>query len=222
MRLRPAEPRINRVLSPARLDQLMESFGLSLTGPQNATLLAYLDLLLRWNRKINLIGPSTAEECITRHFAESLYLTRSVDLRGQLLDIGSGAGFPGLALKILAPELEVVLLEPIAKKRAFLKEVVRACEFGGVSVLGQRIEAVSKGLAGPTFDFVTARAVGGLGSLAKGAAFAVSPGGKLCLWLGHEQAAEIEAWGRSFQWARPIAIPSSREREIWVGSLASR
>ncbi|MGH9403017.1 MAG: 16S rRNA (guanine(527)-N(7))-methyltransferase RsmG, partial [Terriglobia bacterium] len=85
----------------------------------------YLGLLLRWNEKINLTAIRTPEECVTRHFAESLFLARHEQLNGRLLDIGSGAGFPGLALKVAVPELAVTLLEPVAKKRAFLKEVVR-------------------------------------------------------------------------------------------------
>ena len=86
------------MLSEARARTLLEPFQLNLTSEQVRDLLTYLELLLSWNRRINLTGVRSAEECITRHFGESLYLARSVPLEGRLLDIGSGAGFPGLAL----------------------------------------------------------------------------------------------------------------------------
>ena len=213
LRLPPGGPRIDHVLPPPRLNQLLEPFGLSLTAPQTETLMVYLELLLRWNRRINLIGPASGEDCITRHFGESLYLRH-----GMLLDIGSGAGFPGLALKIVAPDLQVTLLEPTAKKRAFLKEVMRVCRFAGVTVFGERLEGFASGLQEPAFDFSTARAVGGLKGLIRSAALCLKPGGKLCLWLGCEQASEVQASGAGYQWEDLMAIPLSRERVIIVGT----
>src|SRR3970040_314440 len=103
-------PKIVLVISRPRITELLEPFGLSITAEQTDRLLAYLELLIRWNSKINLVGPASNEECVTRHFGESLFLQRWVDLNGSLLDIGSGAGFPGLALKIVCPGLEVTLL----------------------------------------------------------------------------------------------------------------
>src|SRR3990172_6627889 len=120
------------MLSVSRVSNLLEPFGLDLHRHQIEQVRAYLELLMRWNQRINLTAIRTPEGCATRHFGESLYLARWVELRGKLLDIGSGAGFPGLALKICSPELAVTLLEPVAKKRAFLKEVARACGFSEV------------------------------------------------------------------------------------------
>ena len=128
------------MLDETRLRQLLEPFGLDLSSTQLGQTLAYLHLLLHWNQKINLTAIRNPEECVTRHFGESLFLARHVQLRGDLLDIGSGAGFPGLALKIASPEIPVTLLEPVAKKRAFLKEVARVCGFHQVAVRGERLE----------------------------------------------------------------------------------
>src|SRR5579863_6673365 len=118
----------------------LEKFGITLEPRQLGQLAAYLRLLLRWNRSINLTAVRDPQEVVTRHFAESMYLARFEALRGSLLDVGSGAGFPGLPLKIAVPELAVVLLEPIAKKRAFLKEVARECELRDVEVSGSRLQ----------------------------------------------------------------------------------
>src|ERR1039458_3252543 len=121
------EPFLNRELTPAQLDQIS----------------TYIDLLQRWNARINLTAIRDPEEAVTRHFGESLFLARHVPLQGSLLDIGSGAGFPGLALKIVFPDLSVTLLEPVTKKRAFLKEAARVCGFTQVTVRGQRLEALA-------------------------------------------------------------------------------
>jgi hypothetical protein len=125
---------IPAVVDQTRLHQLLQPFGLDLTPEKAEKTLAYLTLLLRWNQKINLTAIRDPEECVTRHFGESLFIARHMQLHGSLLDIGSGAGFPGLALKIAFPEISTTLLEPVAKKRAFLKEAARTCGFDKVNV----------------------------------------------------------------------------------------
>ena len=107
------------MVDETRLRELLQPYGLELSSFQAGQILSYLNLLLRWNQKINLTAIRDPEECVTRLFGESLFLARRLELYGHLLDIGSGAGFPGLALKIVFPDIFVTLLEPIAKKRAF-------------------------------------------------------------------------------------------------------
>lgn len=205
------------MLTPVRISALLEPFGLELTSAQLDHLATYLGLLLRWNQRINLTAIRTPEECVTRHFGESLYLARRYELQGSLLDIGSGAGFPGLALKLIFPELAVTLLEPSAKKRAFLKEVVRACGFGGVEVRGERLEEFANCFSGPSFDAATVRAVGRLERLIPLAATCLKPGGRLCLWLSREQRRQLVGPGGPLGWEPPIPVPLAREREILVG-----
>ena len=132
--------RSEKFLEVTELRRLLIPFGLELTSRQVEQMTIWMELLIRWSAKINLTTIRTPEEIVTRHFAESMYLAKFLALRGRLLDVGSGAGFPGLALKIIEPQLHVVLLEPVGKKRAFLKEVVRECGFESVEVLGDRIE----------------------------------------------------------------------------------
>ena len=98
----PASPQLDE----STLRRLLEPFGLSLSNHQSGQVSAYLELLLRWNRRINLTALRDPHACVQRHFGESLYLGRWVELKGKLLDIGSGAGFPGLCLKIIFPELD--------------------------------------------------------------------------------------------------------------------
>jgi 16S rRNA (guanine527-N7)-methyltransferase len=201
------------MLSEARARSLLKPFELNLTSEQMRELLTYLELLLSWNRKINLTAVRSAEECLTRHFGESLYLARWVELEGRLLDIGSGAGFPGLALKIAFPQLSITLLEPVAKKRAFLKEVARTCAMHSVEVRPQRLEEFET--PSRLFDTATARAVGQLEQLVPQAARCLLPGGRLFLWISHDQAPHLRH--QLIDWQQPIVVPLGPQREIWIG-----
>jgi 16S rRNA (guanine527-N7)-methyltransferase len=205
------------VLGETRLQQLLEPFGLRLSSLQADQILAYLLLLLRWNQKINLTAIRDPEECVTRHFGESLFLARHTQLHGQLLDIGSGAGFPGLALKIAFPEISATLLEPVAKKRAFLKEAVRACGFRQVDVRAERLEDMVRATPAPAFDFATMRAVGNLEVLVPLAALCLKPKGNLLLWLTQDQAAGLASIESGLTWSEPLPIPLTRTGEIWRG-----
>lgn len=202
------------MLSENKIHGLLQPFGITLSQPQIGSLIVYLNLLLRWNEKINLTAIRRPEECVTRHFGESLLLACHEQLTGCLLDIGSGAGFPALALKLVFPELQVTLLEPVAKKRAFLKEVVRACAFSGVEVRGERLQDLKKEVS---YDTITMRAVGP--GLVKEAVAYLKPSGKAYLWLSKTQAQELVQLGSGMEWGPPIEIPESHERIILPGSL---
>lgn len=200
-----------------RLRKLLEPFGLDLSSVQQEQILAYLQLLLRWNEKINLTAVRDPEECVTRHFGESLFIAGHYQLQGDLLDIGSGAGFPGLALKIVFPGISVTLLEPVAKKRAFLKEAVRVCGFTQVEVRGERLEALASANPLQVFNFSTMRAVGNLELLVPLAARCLNPGGNLLLWLSQDQAAGLADIESGLTWSKPLPIPLTRTGEIWQG-----
>lgn len=202
------------MLSEDKIYDLLKPFGITLTQSQIENLIVYLNLLMRWNEKINLTAIRRPEECVTRHFGESLLLARYKQLTGRLLDIGSGAGFPALALKLVFPKLQVTLLEPVAKKRAFLKEVARACAFSGVEVRGERLEDLKRETL---YDTITMRAVGA--DLVQEAVTHLKPLGKAYLWLSKTQAQELVEMGSCLEWGTPIEIPETRERIILPGSL---
>ena len=213
-------------MDESKIRLLLKPFRLELTSTQLAQVQVYLALLLRWNRAVNLTSIREPDEIIPRHFGESMFLTAHCRLRGTLLDVGSGAGFPGLALKIAEPELGAILLEPVAKKRAFLKEVARECRIVGVEVRGERVEEFCRG-TGVGVDSMTARAVGAFQNLLSSASRCLRrDGGELYLWLTRSEGKELlreQATGmRGFKWEQPISIPLSREREIWIGSIVSR
>ena len=117
----------------------------------------YLKELIRWNEKMNLTAIETETEIISKHFLDSLAAFKLFDPRPglRILDVGSGAGFPGMILKMQAPDLSVTLLEPSTKKAAFLHHLVGILGVTGVNIKTTRIED----LQGGVFDLVTCRAL---------------------------------------------------------------
>ncbi len=114
----------------------------------------YLTLLLRWNERMNLTSVRDARQIVSRHFGESLFLARLLQGSGSLLDLGSGAGFPGLPIQLWHPGLRVTLAESHGKKAAFLREAVRTLRLA-TEVWGDRAERLREG----GYDCVVLRAV---------------------------------------------------------------
>src|SRR5689334_19930988 len=208
---------MDTMLDESRARILLEPFDLRLSSDQIRQILVYLELLRRWNPRINLTAVRSAEEALTRHFGESLILSRLTKIEGNLLDIGSGAGFPGLALQVVFPGVATTLLEPVAKKRAFLKEVVRSCGFESVEVRPERLHEFVATARCERFSAITARAVGHFYQLVPEAIKVLNPGGKLYLWVGHKQGNDLLQSCGDVEWGSPIPIPLGREREIWTG-----
>ena len=120
-----------------------------------AKLGVYLDLLTRWNKQMNLTAVRRPEDIVRRHFGESLFLASRLRGTGALLDLGSGAGFPGIPIQLLHPELDVTLAESQGKKASFLREVVRVLQLPSKVVAAR----VLRPIAGLRLDVVTLRAV---------------------------------------------------------------
>lgn len=137
--------------------------SLGVTPEQQIKLDIYEATLLKWQASINLISPQTVTDVKTRHFADSIQLAKYLPESGdRLFDIGSGAGFPGMVLALLRPDLQVSLVESNTKKCSFLKHVSRETQ-ADVTVLNKRIEDVfTSDLA---VDVVTARALASLSDL---------------------------------------------------------
>src|ERR1700737_3361241 len=116
-------------------------------------------ILLTWKAKVNLTALRDPVEILYRHFCESMFAANAVPLEtGRLADVGSGAGFPGLALKIIRPKLEVFLIESNVKKATFLAEVVRELGLTDMHVLVSRYEELGDEIS--PLDFVCSRALG--------------------------------------------------------------
>jgi 16S rRNA (guanine527-N7)-methyltransferase len=190
-------------------------------SPQTLTQLqSYLDLLLRWNARMNLTAVRDPEHIVTRHFGESLFAARvllgDVTNRAQdcsVVDVGSGAGFPGIPIKLYAPEIELTLIESHGKKATFLREVVRTLGLKGPEVFCGRAEQWGK-----TADVVTLRAVEQFERTLPIAAGLVGVKGKLCLLLGAGQVPIAKKiLGAAWTWEKPEVVPQSNERVVLLG-----
>jgi 16S rRNA (guanine527-N7)-methyltransferase len=131
------------------------SFGLDLKDDVLARLVGHYELLVKWNAKINLTRIVDPSEASRFHYLESLWVSERLDSPARLVDVGSGAGFPGVPLAIVRPETPVMLLEPNAKKATFLRECVRSLQLRNVRVVAERfhVERVTRD------DVIVSRAV---------------------------------------------------------------
>ncbi len=203
-------------LGDRQIQGALSPFGILPSPEQLEMIRRYIALLLEWNEKISLTGLSDPVEIVARHFGESWYLSKFLSLEtGRLADIGAGAGFPGLALKILWPKLDLTLVEQNKKKSAFLAEAIRVLSLSGCSVVSSAYEdwPISMG----SLDFISARALGQYPRLLKWAAAALKQGGSLILWLGDEESNLLQS-KLGWSWKLPERIPGSLRRQILVGS----
>jgi len=186
--------------------------NLDLTPEQTDRLLDFMAELRRWNRKINLIGPARPPEDLVLHLLDSLaplpYLPAG-PLR--LLDLGSGAGLPGLVLKILRPDWTVTLAEARAKRAAFLRQAGRLLRLDGLEVIQARLGPDHPEPPRRDFDLVTARAFGPLTELLPLAAPFLKTGGRLLAYKGpkadREPAAALNAEGFQLESRQDFRLP---------------
>ena len=137
----------------------INQLGITLTKHQEEQLEMYYQLLVHYNQHMNLTGITEKDMVYLKHFYDSLTLVKIANLtQGKLLDVGTGAGFPGLVLAIAFPKLDVTLLDSNNKKIAFLKECTQKLQLSNVTIIYDRAENYTR-LHREEFDFVTSRAV---------------------------------------------------------------
>jgi len=219
----------------ARIAELLRPFleanstPFSESGALYERISTYIDMLVHWNSRINLTAIRDPEQIVSRHFGESLFaahhLFPSVSpvspvppvVKGfdpatnrfisgtRVADLGSGAGFPGLPIKLWAPEITLTLIESNEKKAVFLREVVRALTLTDVNIYNARAET----LPPSTFDVVTMRAVERLNLALPIAAALLAPAGRLALLISSHQLDRIRRAVPKLQWDVPIPVPGS-------------
>ena len=141
------------------LSKCASGLGISVPGDQLHLLGIYLDELWEWNEKMNLTGLSSRQGIIRELLVDSLLPSAFLPERGRLLDIGSGAGFPGIPLKINKSGIEVHLIEANSRKANFLRQVIRAAKLTGIEVIRGRVESEGTNLHPDGYHIITARAV---------------------------------------------------------------
>ena len=142
----------------------LKELNIEITPEKLEQLNKYYNLLIEWNEKINLTSITKKEDVYLKHFYDSLTLNKSIDLNSvsTLCDIGTGAGFPGLVLKIMFPHLKITLLDSLNKRTEFLKLVITELKLTDIEVINSRAEEYKNR---EFFDIVTARAVAPLNIL---------------------------------------------------------
>lgn len=138
----------------------LNKLGIELTSTQENQLEMYYNLLIEWNTKMNLTGIIEKKSVYLKHFYDCITLIKAIDLTKNLkiVDVGSGAGFPGLVLKIVFPNLDVVLVDALNKRINFLNHVIESLKLENIEAIHDRIENYAKNNL-EVFDLVTCRAV---------------------------------------------------------------
>jgi 16S rRNA (guanine527-N7)-methyltransferase len=223
-----------------------ESAVLSPTQLQNIS--TYIDILQHWNTRINLTAIRNGEEIVTRHFGESLFVARhlfpphpvsssvppvpsvlkdfdfevaeaqSPKAKARVADVGSGAGFPGIPIKLWAPNISLTLIESNQKKATFLREIARALTLTNINIQNTRAQA----LPPSTFNVVTLRAVERLAEVLPVATQLLAPAGRLALLIASSQLDTTTSTLPQLSWQAPIPIPQSQSRLLVLGRLSTK
>jgi 16S rRNA (guanine527-N7)-methyltransferase len=203
-------------LSKQTIRNALGEFSVVVSEEQVLKIQQYMKILQTWNEKLNLTAIRDPLDMLYRHFCESMYAGVSVPVeRGRLADVGSGAGFPGLPLKILRPDLQVFLVESNIKKATFLTEVIRELELTDARVLVRRYEELGEEVA--PLDLVCSRAIGELGALLEWAGSKQVAARQVILWIGSSDLDELRRI-RTWEWREPIIVPHSMRRLLLVGT----
>lgn len=167
--------------------------GFELSDNQLAQFDKYKELLLFWNEKMNLTAITQSDEVDTKHFVDSLYGLKFMQSAKSIIDVGTGAGFPGLPLKILKPELSLTLLDSLNKRLNFLKEVADTLNLKDVTFVHSRAEdgGIKTSPLRESFDVAVSRAVANLSVLAEYCLPYVKVGGVFLAYKGGDADNEL-------------------------------
>lgn len=140
----------------------LEKLGITLTSYQQEQLKKFYHLLISWNEKINLTRITSENEVYLKHFYDSLTITKVIDLNkvNTLCDVGTGAGFPGIVLKIVYPNLKITLVDALQKRVKYLNEIIKELDLSDIVAIHSRGEDLKE-----KYDVVTARAVANITKL---------------------------------------------------------
>ena len=209
---------IANLISLERIAELLPRFvgTAPLTDSQVSAIRIYIELLLKWNSKLNLTAIRDPEEIVSRHFGESLFAARQLfpaaDSHESVIDVGSGAGFPGLPLKLWSQNIDLTLIESNQRRATFLREVIRTLDLRLAVVLSQRAESVSL-----RADFVTLRAVERFERVLPAAFGLLKPRGRIAILIGEAQVDLAQSILPDVEWKDSMPIPSSKSRRLLIG-----
>jgi 16S rRNA (guanine527-N7)-methyltransferase len=203
-------------LSNETIKRALGEFQLAADEQQVIYIQQYMSLMKRWNEKLNLTAIRDPLEILYRHICESMFGASAIPVdKGRLADIGSGAGLPGIPMKIARPQIDLILVESNIKKGTFLAEATRELEFTNARVLISRYEELGEEIA--PLDTVCSRAVGEFVPFLEWAASPRVSARQVALWIGGRDLEEVRR-SKLWEWREPVLIPRSLQRYILVGS----
>lgn len=200
-----------------------KAMGIKLTPRQGEQFQTYFQMLLAWNEKMNLTAITDPEEVVEKHFLDSLTLLLACPVKegAKVIDVGTGAGFPGVPLKILRPDVQLTLLDSLNKRLVFLGEVLAALDLSGERIHKRAEEAGLDKKLRESFDLAVARAVAGLPVLCEYCLPLVKMKGTFAAMKGPgaqeelEQASHaLEVLGGTQVQVRSFTLPTAGERNI--------
>ncbi len=183
--------------------------------------LSYVDLLRRWGSRINLSSVLTDREIIIKHLIDSLTVAEFMPPGSRVIDIGTGAGLPGIPLYIHDPSLNLTLLESVGKKVAFLKDVKRSLGLDGIDIYHGRAEEVGRGMGG-AFDRITSRALGSVSAVAALGTPYLDIGGEMVIMKGPRGKKEWENYANRYPedmellLTKELELPFSDEKRVII------
>ena len=173
----------------------MNSIGIELTNSQLNAFETYYDMLIDRNKVMNLTAITEFDEVMDKHFLDSVYLFRSIELKAdyKLIDIGTGAGFPGIPLKIVFPELKITLLDSLNKRVGFLNDVIDELNLNDIEAIHGRAEDIARDKTyRASYDIAVSRAVANLSTLSEYCLPYVKIGGEFIPYKSGEIEEELQ------------------------------
>lgn len=176
-----------------KIESYLEKIEIKLTEKQVKQFYEYMDILKEWNEKINLTAITEPEEIIVKHFVDSLTISKYIKENAKIIDVGTGAGFPGIPLKIYRSDIEVTLLDSLNKRINFLNDVIAKLELKNIKAVHGRAEEFGKNKSyRERFDVSTSRAVANMATLSEYLLPFVTVGGVAIAMKGSDVKQEVE------------------------------
>ena len=211
------------MIDKQRLAARAAECGLTVGEPLLTALDTYARLLVEYNQKVNLTAITTPEGIEDRHFVDSLLFAAQPEVAGRLVDVGTGAGFPGVVAKIYKPELQLTLMEPTGKRVEFLRYLCGELGLTGVEFAKERAEEAARKQWREVFDVASARAVAALPMLCEYCLPLVRVGGTFLAMKGPDADAEragsanaLRRLGGEYRETRAFTLPDGSERRLVV------
>lgn len=171
----------------------LEKIDINIEEEQTKNLYKYMNLMLEWNEKINLTAITEPKEVILKHFVDSLTIIKYLNKEEKVIDVGTGAGFPGIPLNIMKNDCNYTLLDSLNKRITFLNEVINDLELKNINTIHSRVEEAGKNKKHrESYDIATSRAVASLNILLEYLLPLVKVGGKCICMKGSNVEEEIE------------------------------